>query len=170
VPPPTRRRVDQASGHPVIDARHVLSPNVQRIAVMESAPDDHFDARPNACMQEPSSRRSRRWHPTVSVWIVPPTRICNVVADSCPNNHFTPGPNCRMAITRRRRVRSAGSHPTIRNWSVFSTGVNRPIKSTPDDHFSASPNSRVVVAPCGRVRKTGGCPTVCAGIIPPAGV
>ncbi len=72
--------------------------------------------------------------------MVSPTGVA--VTSSTPNDHFTAGPDCRVAVSGRGRVRGAGGCPTVGAWVVPPASVKKraATPSTPDDHLAASPN------------------------------
>src|SRR4030095_14947589 len=91
---------------------------------------------------------------------------------SSPENHFTPGPHCRVTGSASGCASGAGGRPTVGAGGVSAAGV--PIAaiviSAPDAHFAASPNSCVKVSGLGRIGRAGGYPAIGAGIVSPSGV
>ena len=86
------------------------------------------------------------------------------------HDHLTVCPNCRVIISARGRVRSAGGYPTIRTISTASVHIDVAVKSAPDDHFAARQNCRVASTRLGRVDGAGRFPAISDGIISAARV
>jgi len=85
------------------------------------------------------------------------------VAESAPDDHFTPGPHCRVIGSASGRVSDAGSCPAIRAWVVSAARVQtvvRDVEAAPDHHFAAAPDPGVTVSANGRVGRAGGDPAI----------
>ena len=91
---------------------------------------------------------------------------------STPDNHFTAGPDCRVAGTDSGRVAQAGGCPTIREGIVSSAGVQsyRCCYFRPRRSFHCRSIPLCDPPASRRVDSAGGGPTICAGIVSSAGV
>ena len=95
-----------------------------------------------------------RWAPTV-----PPAGIRSARSNICsaPNDHFTAGPHCRVKISARGRIDSAGGYPTIGARIVSPAGVSIvAVFSAPNDHFTTGPDGGVNLSGRGCVSDAGG--------------
>ena len=97
--------------------------------------------------------------------------VLSIRDKAAPDDHFTPGPHCRVKTSAGGRAGGAGGAPTICDGVISPAGVQKDAAvSAPDDHFAASPDCRVNVSGAWRAGDAGGCPTVRAGIVSPASV
>src|SRR5436309_9466464 len=63
---------------------------------------------------------------------------------SPPHDHFAAGPDCRVTVSAKGRVGSAGGYPAIGARIVSPAGVQIAAAiSAPHDHFTAGPDCRV---------------------------
>src|SRR5205823_4946368 len=88
-------------------------------ASVASTPDDHFTASPDRRMCGSGRRRigGTGDRPTVGARIVFSAGIQNVVSSikevPAPNDHFAPGPDCRVKISSGGRVDEARWSPGV---------------------------------------------------------
>ena len=75
-------------------------------------------------------------------------------------------------MTRSRRVRGAGSCPTVRVRIVFRAGVQivKAVGTTPDNHLVAGPNCCMQASSNRRIGDGSGQPTIRARGVFPAGI
>src|SRR6516165_4536641 len=108
--------------------------------------------------------------PTIGASIVSPAGPQRKTADkSAPDDHLTPGPDCRMIVSALGRAGEVGRNPTIQSWIVPPARVqNR--KTSPDDHLTPGPDCRKFLPASGRVCCAGRYPTVGARIVSPTGI
>jgi hypothetical protein len=162
---------------PTVGAGIVPTATIQ-IGSVSSTPNDHLAAGPHCRVMVSSSRHVRRASrcPTISAGNVSPTSVQKVIGAikkiPAPDDHFAPGPHCRVTGSYRGRIGRASRCPTIGARIVSLAGVQivgTIVLSAPDDHFAAGPHCRVTNS--GRpAAGAGGRPTVGAGIVSPTGV
>src|SRR5207302_2049941 len=106
---PGSGRVGEAGGCPTVGAGIVSTAGVQKAAAaLSSAPDDHFTAAPDACVNESRARRigGARERPAIRAGIVPSPRIDGeTTVGTAPYDHLTARPYRRARDTA---VRSDG--------------------------------------------------------------
>ncbi len=81
---------------------------------------------------------------------------------SAPDDHFAPGPHCRVKVSFGWRVGGAGRYPAVRAGIIFAASVHIVaviVISAPYNHFAAGPHRRVKLSGSGRVGGAGRCPT-----------
>ena len=98
-------RVGRAGRCPSVRARVICPAGVQSARrIVDSAPNDHFAARPHCRVIGPHDRCVSRTRgcPGVRERIVTPAGVKPVPADikkiAAPNNHFDTGPDCRVLV------------------------------------------------------------------------
>src|SRR5207247_9697660 len=103
--------------------------------------------------------------PTVRAGRVFPTAVQHRSVVSTPDDHFTPGPDCRLIVSVGRGVGRVDTCPTIGARVVSPACIKnaRVVSPAPDNHFIAGPDCRVNRPAGGRVGGVGGCPTIGAG-------
>src|SRR5206468_9484904 len=106
--------------------------------------------------------------PTIRAGIVSSAGVQNVevIIISTPDDHFTSGPDCRVAESASGHVGPAGGCPTIGAGIVSAARVEiaTAVPPAPDDHFTAGPDCRVLGSGRGRVGDAGSPPLVCARV------
>jgi hypothetical protein len=148
-----RGSVDVADRNPGIRVG-IVSPAVSQDgpALKTSTPNDHFNASPDGCGILSRTRSVCRGgcDPTIGTRIIS-TASLYVAAplSSTPNDHLTPGPNCRVEglPVGRRSSGNPGVRARIISATAVLIGPSRALLeravAAPDDHFAASPNCGV---------------------------
>src|SRR4029077_11546430 len=142
-----------------------------------SAPDDHFAASPDCCVNGSAGGRvsGAGGHPVVSVGILSPSALEIMIATvpiiPSPHDHLSARPYCGVIRPANWRICCAGSCPTVRIWVISPAGAEKICtSSSPDDHFTASPYCCVSLSGFGGIVGADGYPAVRPRIISPAGI
>ena len=96
------RRVVGAGGCPTVSAGIVFAASVEIISAIPSAPDDHFAAGPHCCVKLSGGGRvgGAGRCPTIRARVVSAAGVQSGHGEgavmSGPDDHFDPGPNCRV--------------------------------------------------------------------------
>ena len=151
---------------------------VDTVRVAASAPADHLAAGPYCRGIDSGNGRISEASgcPTVRASVISTACVKShrrAVAESAPNDHFTPAPHGRVIGSASGRVSDAGSCPTIGAWVVSSARVQtvvRDVKAAPDHHFAAAPDPGVTVPANRGVGRAGGDPAIRYRIIFAPGV
>ena len=143
------------------------------VALVVSAPDNHFAACPDRCVEGSSIWRvgGAGGGPTVDSGIIAPARLDTmavpITTPPTPDDHFAAGPHYCVIVLSIRRVGGAGGCPTIHSRIVSAAGIQI-LVTTPDDHFTAGPDCCVIGASSRHVGSARGCPAIHNRIVFPA--
>ena len=162
------RHVNGAGSGPTVHAWIIPTPSVEVSAQVEAcftAPDDHFNPRPNRRMIT-----SRLWRinsacccPAVGVWVIFTASVQVVIGAvikiASPSDHLATGPHCLGVRSASRRIDYARGDPSIHARIVFAPGCIEKW-APPYDHFTASPDRCVRISGARRTDGGSGCPTV----------
>ena len=127
------------------------------VALIVSAPDNHFAACPDRCVEGSSIWRvgGAGGGPTVDSGIIAPARLDTmavpITTPPTPDDHFAAGPHYCVIVLSIRRIGGAGGCPTIHSRIVSAAGIQILSLTTPDDHFTAGPDCCVMGAGRGGV-------------------
>src|SRR5439155_1217089 len=124
-----RRRVSYAGGDPTVCAWIVSPTRVKLVVIFDSTPDDNFTAGRDCgvristirCVSRPCDCPAGRSR-IISSAVVKRGRGAAAIF-ATPNNHYAPGPHCRMRVARRGRICGAGGYPAVCVGIVSPTSV-----------------------------------------------
>ena len=147
------RRIDSAGSCPAICIWIVSSRQCSKVP---SSPRRSFRCRstPPRAPLVPLARYCACSSPTVAVWIVSATGVCNTEQPigTTPDNHFSTSPHCRVSNSASRRVAEFVAVQVsvlgLYLAPVFEqkVGIKEVFTAAPDNHFTASPYCCVAVS------------------------